>query len=61
MNEEQFEILVNETKGVVLNAIRRYLPAYLGHFVDDIAQEVYIRAYNKIAKARFENDNEKIN
>lgn len=56
MNEKEFVQFVEETKGVVLAAVRRYLSPELAHSIDDVAQETYLRIYRYIARAAFHDD-----
>ncbi|HRP68348.1 MAG TPA: sigma-70 family RNA polymerase sigma factor [Turneriella sp.] len=43
-----FSKIIAETKKTVLAAIRRYLDMKYAHAIDDVAQEVYIRAYRAL-------------
>ncbi|PKL35364.1 MAG: RNA polymerase [Spirochaetae bacterium HGW-Spirochaetae-1] len=45
MNEREFFILVEETKSIVLAAVRKYLAKRYCHAIDDVVQETYIRVY----------------
>lgn len=54
MNEQEFYNFVEETKRLVLSAIRRYLPGDYYHSIDDIAQETYLRAYKGLKKINFD-------
>ncbi len=45
MKQREIQTIVEETKGVVLNAVRRYLSRDLMHAIDDVVQETYIRVY----------------
>lgn len=53
MNEEAFASIVEETKGVVLKAIRSCLFSEYYYAVDDVVQETYIRAYRSLVKKKF--------
>ena len=55
MDEKEFAGIVRKTKGVVLSSIGRHLPARYSHFIDDIAQETYFRAYRSLVKGKFRN------
>lgn len=50
-----FSAIVAETKRPVLAAIRRYLDARFSYAIDDVAQEVYIRAYRALTKGNLDN------
>ncbi len=52
MTSQDFTRIVAETKRPVLAAIRRYLDLRLSHAVDDVAQEVYLRAYKALTKGK---------
>ncbi len=49
-----FQAIIAETKRPVLAAIRRYLDNGYLYAIDDIAQEVYIRAYRALEKGRLQ-------
>lgn len=53
MKQREFQTIVEETKGVVLNAVRRYLSRDLTHAIDDVVQETYIRVYLNMGKREF--------
>ncbi len=53
MNEREFYNFVEETKGLVLSAIRKYMASHYYHSIDDVAQETYIRVYKSISKMKF--------
>jgi RNA polymerase sigma-70 factor (ECF subfamily) len=53
MNEEAFASIVEETKGVVLKAIRSCLFSEYYYAIDDVVQETYIRAYRSLVKNKF--------
>ena len=61
MKEKDFEILFRETKGVVLSAVRRYLPCDFHYAIDDVVQETYIRVINSIESISFESEKQKKN
>lgn len=45
-----FATIIAETKRPVLAAIRRYLDGRFAYAIDDVAQEVYLRAYRALSK-----------
>lgn len=47
-----FAAIIAETKRPVLAAIRRYLDQRFAYAIDDVAQEVYLRAYRALAKGK---------
>ena len=49
-----FQSVIAETKRPVLAAIRRYLDEGYLYAIDDIAQEVYIRAYRALEKGNLQ-------
>jgi RNA polymerase sigma-70 factor (ECF subfamily) len=53
MDEKDFTTIINRTKDTVLSAIERYLAARFYSAVDDVAQEVYLRAYKSLSKDQF--------
>jgi RNA polymerase sigma-70 factor (ECF subfamily) len=53
MNPEAFASIVEETKGVVLKAIRKNLFSEYYYTIDDVVQETYIRAYRSLVKNKF--------
>jgi RNA polymerase sigma-70 factor (ECF subfamily) len=52
----EFAQIIEETRKPVLAAIRRYLDSRFAYAIDDVAQEVYIRAYRALKKNRLEDD-----
>jgi len=56
MNEEAFASIVEETKGVVLKAIRSSLFSEYYYAIDDVVQETYIRAYRSLIKNKFKEE-----
>ena len=56
MNEREFAIVVKDTKSVVLAAIEKNLIAAYYYFIDDVAQETYLRAYRALSKGNFKGD-----
>jgi RNA polymerase sigma-70 factor (ECF subfamily) len=61
MTEREFTGFVEETKGIVLAAVRRYLPPGLSHAIDDVAQESYFRAFKSLRAGRFTDDSSREN
>ena len=57
MTDGDFERFVEDTKGIVLAAVRRYLPPDLLHAIDDVVQETYLRAYRGMGSAVFSGEN----
>ena len=53
MTEKEFTRFVEETKGIVLSAVRRYLSPDLHHAIDDVVQESYLRIYRNLHKTHF--------
>jgi RNA polymerase sigma-70 factor (ECF subfamily) len=51
MNSLEFEKLIKQTKAAVLAAIRDTLSPSLSHMIDDVVQETYLKAYNKLTKS----------
>ena len=49
-NRVDFGQIISETKRPVLAAIRRHLDTKYSYAIDDVAQEVYIRAYRALTK-----------
>ena len=56
MNECEFAAIVKDTKSIVLAAIEKNLIATYYHFIDDVAQETYLRAYRALYKGNFKGD-----
>lgn len=56
MNEENFAKIVDETKGIVLTAIKKHLFCDYFHAIDDVVQETYIRAYKSLVKDKFKEE-----
>jgi len=54
VSKEQFIEIVEETKGIVLGAVRKYLFHHYAHAIDDVVQETYFRAYKSLTKNDFE-------
>lgn len=55
VSEEHFVKIVNETKGIVLSAVKAHLFEHYAHAVDDVVQETYLRAYKSLVKDKFQN------
>ncbi len=53
---QRFEETIRETKAVVLAAIRRHLRSEYYSSIDDVVQEVYIRAYRSLSGGKFRGD-----
>jgi len=53
MENFDFEIFVKETKGIVFAALRRYLRADLIDLIDDISQDIYLKAYIELKNNKF--------
>jgi RNA polymerase sigma-70 factor, ECF subfamily len=53
MNEAAFASIIEETKSVVLKAIRKNLFSEYYYAVDDVVQETYIRAYRSLVNNKF--------
>lgn len=51
-----FAQIIEETRRPVLAAIRRYLDSRFAYAIDDVAQEVYLRAYKALTKNKLEDD-----
>jgi RNA polymerase sigma-70 factor (ECF subfamily) len=56
MDQEAFASIVEETKGVVLKAIRKSLFSEYYYAIDDVVQETYIRAYRSLVKNKFKEE-----
>jgi RNA polymerase sigma-70 factor (ECF subfamily) len=56
MNQEAFASIVEETKGVVLKAVRKSLFSEYYYAIDDVVQETYIRAYRSLVKNKFKEE-----
>lgn len=50
MTEKEFQSIVSSTKRAVLGAIRHHLSPALHQWVDDVAQETYLRLYRYLEK-----------
>lgn len=53
MDQEAFASIVEETKGVVLKAVRKSLFSEYYYAIDDVIQETYLRAYRSLVKNEF--------
>ncbi|MCX7998292.1 MAG: hypothetical protein N3A69_04975, partial [Leptospiraceae bacterium] len=58
MSEIDFEKIVAETKTVVLSAIQKYLHEENIDYIDDVAQETYLRAYKALKQNKFKSQSE---
>jgi len=56
MNEEKFTKIVDETKSIVLSAIKKHLFNDYFYAIDDVVQETYIRAYKSLVKNKFKEE-----
>lgn len=58
MSEIDFEKIVAETKTIVLSAIQKYLHEENIDYIDDVAQETYLRAYKALNQNKFKSQSE---
>lgn len=56
MKESEFAEIIKDTKTVVLSAIEKHLPTRFYHAVDDVAQEIYLRAFRALRDGKFRGD-----
>ncbi len=56
MDQEAFASVVEETKGIVLKAVRKTLFSEYYYAIDDVVQETYIRAYRSLVKNKFKEE-----
>jgi len=56
MNEHEFASIIRDTKPIVLSAIEKNLIGAYYNFIDDVAQETYLRAYRALSKNKFKGD-----
>ena len=56
MNEHEFASIIKDTKPIVLSAIERNLIGAYYNYIDDVAQETYLRAYRALSKNKFKGD-----
>jgi len=56
LKENDFAIIVKQTKGVVLASINRYIFSEYYDYIDDIVQETYLRAYKSLIKNKFRDE-----
>ncbi len=54
MNDKIFTSIVEQTKGIVLSAIKKYLFERYYHAIDDVVQETYLRAYKSLMNNKFQ-------
>ncbi|HPG30604.1 MAG TPA: sigma-70 family RNA polymerase sigma factor [bacterium] len=53
MNNEQFADIIEQTKGVVISALKQYLNKNLYDKIDDIVQDVYFKVYKQLVENKF--------
>lgn len=53
MTEKELVLFIEETKGIALAAVKRYLPGELYHLIDDVIQETYLRVYKNSGRIKF--------
>ena len=53
ITEAEFARIVDDSKKIVLAAVRRHLEPRYVDAVDDVVQETYLRAYRSLARGRF--------
>lgn len=53
MTEHELFVLIEETKCIVLSAVKRYLPAEMYYSIDDAVQETYLRVHKSIDRMKF--------
>ena len=56
VSEQQFALLIGQTKRQVLKAISLYLSPDLYEYIDDVVQETYLRAWKALQKNQFRGD-----
>lgn len=56
MDNREFANIVERSKPIVLSAVRRYLNPEYYHALDDVVQEIYIRAYRGLIGNKFRGD-----
>jgi len=56
MDQEAFASIIEETKGIVLKAVRKNLFSEYYYAIDDVVQETYIRAYRSLVKNKFKEE-----
>ncbi len=56
MTSTEFSQIISETKSVVLSAIRKNLAERFSDSIDDVVQEVYMRAYKSLSQDKFRKD-----
>ncbi len=52
----EFAQIIEETRRPVLAAIRRYLDSRYTYAIDDVAQEVYLRAYKALTRNKLQDE-----
>ncbi len=53
MTEQHFAGIIQDTKKVVLSAVQRYLEPDFFWGIDDVVQEIYLRAFKALQKDQF--------
>ncbi|MCB1179339.1 MAG: sigma-70 family RNA polymerase sigma factor [Leptospiraceae bacterium] len=56
MESTEFSKIISETKPIVLSAIRKNLAERFYDSIDEVVQEVYIRAYKALTAKKFRGD-----
>lgn len=56
MTDQQFQAVVSSTKRAVLGAIRHHLSPLLTEWIDDVAQETFLRLYRHLDKSELSED-----
>ncbi|MCD4820075.1 MAG: RNA polymerase sigma factor [Candidatus Cloacimonetes bacterium] len=56
MKENDFALIIKQTKGIVLVAINRYIFSEFYDYIDDIVQETYLRAYKSLKNNKFRSE-----
>lgn len=56
MTDKEFANIVDSTKAIVLSAIQKNLAQRFYHYIDDVVQETYVRAYRSLTKNKFRYD-----
>ncbi|MBP7652776.1 RNA polymerase sigma factor [Candidatus Dependentiae bacterium] len=53
MDNKQFTDIVEQTKGVVISALKQYLNKNLYDKIDDIVQDIYLKVYKQLNENKF--------
>ena len=56
MTDKEFANIIDSTKAIVLSAIQKNLAHRFFHYIDDVVQETYVRAYKSLTKNKFRYD-----